>query len=330
MTRRQQIFRLAMLVGLALLAAAWLLYPPAPGKPAPALPSTDAAPAAATPAPAATAANLPPLPPREARVPDVLPALQARADAGDGIAACRLSVELMRCRIHARRLPKGLERLERRLAHYRERNNSDAVAKVEENLEQLRATEASCARLPEGLADRAQHYLRVAALAGEPLSRLRYAAGAGFDEADGFDYLLTPAFDQWRREAEGLMQQSLADGRPEAALILAAAYSGDQGLLPGLVADDPIKALAHARLMERVFGESLAAFPLPLPRSSPDAPDAARAEAMAGQWHQDYFAGRQYDLMPLMRANGTPPWRDQPNGASANDPCPGRETGDRG
>lgn len=330
MTRRQQVLRLGMLAGLAMLAGTWLLSPPAPSEPAEVTPSAAVAPAAITPAPAATAAYLPPLPPRESRMQDVLPALQARADAGDGIAACRMSVELMRCQIIGRTFAKQLPRLERQLARQQAKPDPAAVSAIEARLTQLRTAQSSCAGLPDGLADRAQHYLRAAALAGEPLSRLRYAAGAGFDDADGFDYLVTPAFDQWRREAEGMMQRSLVEGRPEAALILAAAYSGDQGLLPGLVADDLFKAQAHARLMERVFGESLAAFPFPLPRSAADAADAAAAEALAAQWHQDYFGERQYDLMALMLANGTPPWRDQPKTGSDSDPCPGPEAGDRG
>jgi hypothetical protein len=330
MTRRQQVLRLFLLAGLAAMAGAWLILPPAPSapdtsQPAPAAPADPANPAPTSPEGGAAAMNLPPLPPREARVPDVLPALQARADAGDGVAACRLSVELMRCQLVGRKFSDRQASLEYQLAKHRAQPAPRAVAATEAALATLRAEKASCDLLPEGLADRAQHYLRAAALAGEPMSRLRYAAGSGFDDTNSFDYLVTPAFDQWRREAEALMQQSLAAGTPAAVLVLADAYSGDQGLFAGLVANDEFQTQAYSRLLQRVFGDSLATFPFPLPQPSADVPDAARAEALATQWHQDHFGGRQHDLMELMVTQSSAPWSGSAAAAAADDPCPGVE-----
>ena len=330
MTRKQQALRLFLLAGLGLLAGVWLLFPPKRSQPesnqARASTTSDAASPKSGPLPRVPAAvTLPDLPPRHARAQDVFPTLQARADAGDAIAACRLSVELMRCQIHARKFPGQLESLERKLTHLRDKGNPIVVAEIEARLNRSLATESSCALLPKGLADRAQHYLRAAALAGEPLSRFRYAAGAGFEDTGSYGYLVTPAFDQWRREAVALMQQSLAEGRPEAVLVLALARANDQGLFGGLVADDPALARAHARLMERVFGESLAAFPLPLPRPPAEAADpaaAAKADALAAQWHEDYFGGRRHDLMALL-LEADNPWHDAAPTASAKDPCPG-------
>ena len=333
MTRRIQMARLWILAGLAISAGAWLLFPPALNHPAPiqpaAAPLAGENPIEGSPPRAAPAAKLPPLPPRELRTADVLPALQARADAGDGIAACRLSIELMRCQIHARKFPAELANLERNLPELRGKGDPRAIAAVEAKLARALATDTSCALLPGGLADRAQHYLRAAALAGEPESRFRYASGAGFDDTGGFDYLLTPAFDRWRREAEALMQQSLADGSPGAALVLALAYANDLGLFAGLVADDGAKAHAHVVLVERVFGESLAAFPLRLPRptAEADAAEAASADVLAAQWHQAHFGGRQYDLMELL-VKESHPWGDASAAAAAEDPCPGPEASD--
>lgn len=325
MTRRQQVLRLGMLVGLAMLAGAWLLYPPAPSKPSEVTPPAAVAPAAVALPPTDNAANLPPLPHREARVPDVLPTLQARADAGDGIAACRLSVELMRCQLVGRNFSDRQASLEYQLARHRAKPAPRAVAATEAALATLRAEKASCALLPEGLADRAQHYLRAAALAGEPMSRLRYASGSGFDDTNSYDHLVTPAFDQWRREAEALMQQSLAEGNPVAALALTNAYSADHGFFAGLVANDEFQTQAYARLLQRVFGESLATFPFPLPQPSADAPDAARADALAAQWHQDHFGGRQHDLMELMVTQASAPWMEPASATAGDDPCPGSE-----
>lgn len=329
MTRRQQALRLFMLAALAILAGVWLLFPPAPSQPATAPPVAGEAPVTPSSPSTATAVDLPPLPPHDARVQDVLPTLQARADAGDGIAACRLSIELMRCQIHARKFPNELARLERQLPELRGRGDAPAIAEVEAKLARALATDAACARLPEGLADRAQHYLRAAAMAGEPESRFRYASGAGFDDTGGYDYLLTPAFDQWRREAEAMMRQTLADGRPEASLVLAFAYGNDLGLLAGLVADDPALARTHLALAKRVYGESLAAFPIPLPQAAEqvDTAELARADALAAHWHQAHFGGRQYDFMDLL-AKESHPWGDALPAATEDDPCPGPEASD--
>ena len=321
-----------MLMALAILAGVWLLYPPAPkrlanSQPAPAETVTGEARATALPPTPAAAANLPPLPPRDAPIQDVLHALQARADAGDGIAACRMSIELMRCQIHARRPAYEISNLQESLPGLREKDDPRAVAAVaaiEAELAGALATEASCARLPEGLVDRAQHYLRAAALAGEPESRFRYASGAGFDDTGDFDYLLTPEFDQWRSDAEAMMQALLADGRPETSLMLAFAYSNDLGLLAGLVPDDPALARAHLALAKRVYGESLAALPIPLPQTEANtsAAEVARADELAAQWHQAHFGGRQYDFLDLLAKESHPWGKALPSGAE-DDPCPG-------
>lgn len=326
-----------MIAVLAICAAAWWrLSGP---KPSPALAPPDriadtVPPAAAVGPPPATVASLPPLPPRDARVQDVLPDLQARADAGDGIAACRLSIELMRCQVHARKFPDRLSRLERDLARLRgkqDRRAVAAIAEVEAELARALETDATCARLPEGLADRGQYYLRAAALAGEPASRFRYASGAGFEDAGGFEYLVTPAFDQWRREAQALMQQSLDEGRPEASLVLAFAYANDLGLFAGVVPDDPASARAHLALAKHVYGDSLAAFPFPLPQAAEtaDAAETARADALAAQWHQAHFGGRQYDFMDLLEQESSA-WGDDPAVGAALDPCPGAQASDHG
>lgn len=322
MTRKQQALRLVLLAALAAMAGVWLLFPPARHPTESASDSADTSAVAEPPSPAVALVSLPPRPPRDARPAEVLPLLQARADVGDGIAACRVSVELMRCQLIARKLTDTQATLEQQLKIADPR----AIADIESQLERVRASAASCAHVPAALSDRAQHYLRAAALAGDSSSRLRYASGAGFDDTDAFDYLLTPEFDHWRREAQTMMQQSLADGRPEAALSLAFAYGGDQGLFAGLVANDDFQALAHSRLLHRLFGDSLRAFPIPLPQPALGAPDAARAEALAAQWHQRHFDGRTFDLVELMRNSDDSPWGDGRTPVETTaDPCPDPE-----
>jgi hypothetical protein len=319
----KQALRLFMLAALAILAGVWLLFPPAPSQPATAAPVAGDAPAAPSSPSTATAVDLPPLPPHDARVQDVLPTLQARADAGDGIAACRLSIELMRCQISGRELPDKQAYLERQLTRHLAKQEVRAVAAVEEKLSALRAEQAACARFPDGLANRAMHYLRAAALAGEPMSRLRYASGEGFRATGDHDYLRTPAFDVWRREAEALMQQSLEEGSPEAALVLAFAYGSDDGLFLGLVANDDARAVAQVQLLRLVFGESSSEFPLPLPQPRVPQAEASRAEALALEWHQRHFGGRQYNLGALMRNNAFEPWQEPRSAQNGRDPCPG-------
>ena len=319
MTRKQQALRLVLLAALAAMAGVWLLFPPARQATVTSGDSADTSAVAEPPSPAVALVSLPPRPPRDARPADVLPLLQARADVGDGIAACRVSVELMRCQLIARKLPDTQATLEQQLKIADPR----AIADIESHLEQVRAKAATCAHVPAAMSGRAQHYLRAAALAGEPLSRLRYASGAGFDDTGAYDYLLTPEFDHWRREAPSMMQQSLADGRPEAAFSLAFAHGGDQGLFAGLVANDDFQALAYSRLLHRLFGESLRALPIPLPQPALGAPDAARAEALAAQWHQRHFGGKTFDLVELMRTSDDSPWGDgRTQAESAADPCP--------
>jgi hypothetical protein len=334
MTRRQQALRLFMLAALAILAGAWLLFPPAPKPPVPSQPASaapvaDQAPAAPFAQPAAAEVNPPPLPPRDASMQDALPALLARADAGDGIAACRLSTELTRCRTLQETLHRQVENLEGQATRPGRQSKPDALARSEAIIEWLRAESASCSALPDGLANRELHYLRAAALAGEPGSRLRYASGEGFF-GRGYGYLRTPEFDHWRREAEAMMQQSLADGSAEAALSLAFAYAGEDGLFPSLVADDASRALAHVRLTQLLFGESISAFPLPLPQPRvPDA-EASRAEALAVDWHQRHFGGRQIDLKALMQEFETRSLNDSPMADTGDDPCPGPGARDHG
>lgn len=239
--------------------------------------------------PATLPADLPPLPPADARPVSSVGPLKTRADQGDGVASCRLAVMLMRCQIAARK-------------------DFDAP---------------DCAALPPGLADRAQHYLRSAALAGEPSARFLYASGAGFEATNDFRYLRTPEFDQWRREAGPLMQQSFADGDPMAVLVLAFAHSHDLGAFAGLVENNALQVIAHRRLAERIFGESLSALPIrmPMPRQPLTPEEDARADALASEWHLQHFQGRQHDMVALMKSGARAPWSTDAGPEATQDAC---------
>ena len=325
MTPRRYTARLALLVVLALGAGAWLYFPTAlPGQapaspPQAAAPPSSASPTAALP-PSAAIARAHPLPPADAPLASVAALLAARADAGDGRAACRLSHELRRCVAEARRRARHEERLLRRIERRGAQGDQAGVRTAEAELSQLSVAAQACADVPEQIAQRALHYLRVAALAGEPVALYDYASGTAFEELEqGYGYLATPEFDRWRSEAQGLMRRALAQGSAQAALALRGAYVSDDSLFAGLVPDDSVPAYAHARLTERLFGDTLAAFPVPLTRPGVAEADLARAEALAADWHQDYFGGRQVDLASLLQPAMTP----------GGDPCPDR-SGDRG
>lgn len=311
MTRRQQTLRLALLCLLALLAAGWLFFEPAERAGSAPSPLPDAAPGTETAAVPRPATVRPSLPPQSgAPSADIASSLAALADAGDGQAACRLSAELMRCRFLTQAQADANPGMTRNIARLQAAGKHDQARMLEARLSKMNSQLASCASLPAGLDKRALHYFRVAAMAGNPGLLYRYASGSGFESERGYGYLATPEFDQWRGEAEAAMQRALSQGRPEAALALRMAYASDDGLFPGLVANDDRQAYAYARLIERLFGDTLAAAAFLPPRPSIPPAEAQLADTLAADWHQRYFDQQQFDVMSVMARIVWQPWQD--------------------
>jgi hypothetical protein len=297
---------LALLLAIVLCTAAVIAWWPKPEtEPAPAIVQSapPAAPAATpvAPEPAANPAATPPpaQPTRrrasESRLADIAPVLQARADAGDAQAACRLGADLLRCRQLANFRHDFAEqwaRQEREAEANGKLNYADSIAVM---LLRHAELERTCDGVDPALLARGGHYLRQAALAGEPDAVLRYASGGSFESVHDYRFITTPDFDQWRREAPGLLQEALAAGDPGAALVMLRTHGASAGFLSMLLPADPLEAQTSLALARRVFGDQLRLQGLQLvPASDPALAEAA--EARAAELHARYFDGRQHDF----------------------------------
>jgi len=330
MTRKQWAFALLALAAMAV-GTWWIRQrpPQAPGVPADVgAPSRIAPDPSDVPASATPATPPPPMPLVGIPLRDSLPSLRERADAGDGKAACRLAMELLRCREVGRLTPERERWMEEQLQALPAGSADERVESMARTLSLHRGVRAACAGLPAGLEDQAGRYLRTAALAGEPEALIRYAAGEGFDNRAGYGYILTPEFDQWRREARGLMDRALVGGDPRAAVFLYGAHSNDTGLFAGLTAGEASETYAYAALIRNLYGESLAPLASFLDFPTPPAEQAGPAAARAAAWHQDYFDGRQFDLIDMALDAELLPEHATADEVLARELCPGPETQD--
>lgn len=300
MTGRQKALRLVILVVLALCAGAWLWFPPdghAPATvPQPATVLPDAAPVPLRqPGPDAR----PPsqvLPPADSPLPLVVQSLQARANAGEANAACRLGIELLRCQRLAlfKDFTSGvLQHSEAEATKAGDLDLADELARANLHYDEIGK---ACASIPPALVERGAYYLRQAALAGEPEAMLRYADGQGFTQMPGYHgYMRSPDFDHWRREAPGMIERALAMGRPEAVHLLLSVHTSDNGMLQGLVRNDPVQALAHQQLIERLQGADGPRLPAGQDLPGLDAQQEQQALALAADWQARHFNGKRVD-----------------------------------
>lgn len=297
---------LAPLLAIVLCTAAviaWWPRPdstPATAQASPALPAIPAPTPTApgpTPSPPATPSPAPPapLPAGESRLADLAPLLQARADAGDAQAACQLGVDLLRCQQldHYRDdFADHIRRQERRAEEKGRLDSADSAAMM-----LLRYTELQliCDGVDPALVARGGHYLRQAALAGEPDALLRYVAGGSFSNGADLRFIATPEFDQWRSEAPQLLEQALAAGDPGAVLLMLRSHAVDAGYLAMLLPANRLESETSRALARRVFGDQLPPEPPPLPRSR-DPELLETADARAAERHARYFGGTRHDL----------------------------------
>lgn len=317
MTRRQHALRLLVIAVLAFCAGIWWwtshsapkasaskITAPAQ-RPAPAV-----QPAADLHAPAATDQALlaaVPMPLINLPLRDSLASLQLRADAGDSKAACRLGVELLRCSELASYPPQSdafMVKLESDLEAKGDIDGANNVAMG--RLLHARLRDA-CSAIPGERFAQAKHYVRQAALAGEPEAMIRYARGETLViGTSGMGYMATREFDAWRREARPVLMRALQAGHPEAALLLADAHVGNGFHLAMLLPRDAVEAGASLALAHRLFGDDPA-----LARGlvgerhgrtlrdripALDVDQTAAAEQMAKDWHEQNFQGRRLAL----------------------------------
>lgn len=125
---------------------------------------------------------------------------------------------------------------------------------------------------------------------------LRYADGQGFTQMPGYHgYMRSPDFDHWRREAPGMIERALAMGRPEAVHLLLSVHTSDNGMLQGLVRNDPVQALAHQQLIERLQGADGPRLPAGQDLPGLDAQQEQQALALAADWQARHFNGKRVD-----------------------------------
>ncbi|HQZ31091.1 MAG TPA: hypothetical protein PLG89_04425 [Arenimonas sp.] len=254
-----------------------------------------------------------------------LETLQARADAGDSLAACRLGIELLRCAALGNYHPEHDVQMANQEAEQEAKGDLLAANTIAAGRLLHAELREACSVVPESLAGRAHHYVRQAALAGQPEAMIRYARGETLlTGTAGLAYIATPAFDQWRREARPVLMHALHAGHPAAALILAKAHGGNDSHLAMLLPHDGVEARASVMLARRLFGDDPALArglfgdnPASPPLDSTQDPDVGQshaAEQMADQWHARNFNGRRFvlaehtaALLPLHRRPG---WDD--------------------
>ncbi|HEY9143974.1 MAG TPA: hypothetical protein VIM90_08080, partial [Arenimonas sp.] len=146
-----------------------------------------------------------------------------------------------------------------------------------------------CAELLARHGDRHLEWLRQAAHAGEPEAMLRYAAGEAFGvHGASFDYLRSPGFENWRREAPGMLQAVIEAGYPEAVIYRMIANQPDfGGPLANLLPADPVQDQAYNELFLLLNVDSpLVELMRTNLRSQADEAVGVQARQQAARWHQ--------------------------------------------
>jgi hypothetical protein len=203
--------------------------------------------------------------------------IKNRADAGDSRASCQLGMELLRC--------TDTSAAEQMLTAAEENARPDLPPEQRAYMTKLedraRRIVAECRNAPADSWKQGNHYLRQAALAGEPEAMYRYARGDSV--LIDYSHMSTPEFDRWRAEAGNMMQLSFEAGYLPSVFDLMVAYSDDSSPMTGLIANDRTKARAMRLLISRLAGK-----PADRPESRYANLEPA-ATALASQWQRDYF-----------------------------------------
>jgi hypothetical protein len=217
--------------------------------------SITAGSAASTPSVAA------PLPPLDTKLADIYDALKARAEQGDGRAACRLAAELQQCADRDFML-EGADRAARMLDERGEQAatpgrepsqwESRRLSMAQQQIDFALALDERCKGISEAqLADHTNLWRR-AALSGHVPSMVHYAKGDGFRMRATLDNL--EALATYKGEAERMMRQAAAAGSAEAVQQLFAAYierrSPWSGLLQQAIKPNVVEAQAIRDLMK--------------------------------------------------------------------------------
>ncbi len=192
-----------------------------------------------------------PLPPTNTPVIEVLDQLEAEASKGNARAACRLSMDLTRCRM----LPEMREiALHEVTAAARESSGSSSEAASARRILQLhafiRSSEDLCVGLEPARTDHAWQYLLQAAQAGHVDSMLRFAIRPPLSET--YFSRDIEGWTAYREQAIPLLERAASEGSSLAVYHLYRAYSGMS--MPGGIEvenSDPARAYAALVLLQR-------------------------------------------------------------------------------
>lgn len=314
-------FRVALLVlCVSLLAVVTWRWMRTDGKPAAAAMAGINEPATATASEPEDVAR--PLPPpvvpaaaaSDTPLPPDIAALVARADSGDARAACTLGTRLLPCAYAEFWSDETLAAFREQEARAEASGNIDRANDAARELLRGTTIRRHCDPYPPTLQQRANDYLRQAALAGEPEAIVRYSSGQALARraTQQHAFLRSPSFEAWRADALALVESLQRSGQPEAVLVRLFAIN-DGSHLGLLLPPDPVQDEAYRQLARLLFGEQEALRrPGAPPGLMPEQQQAAMQ--MAQTWHREQFSGQRFKLEDHLAAFSTPLAYDVPEG----------------
>lgn len=181
-------------------------------------------------------------------------------------------------------------------------------------LQQLES-QKRCAGISEGQLKLAGTYLAKAANAGVGEAMIRYSEGQGLQTGNSFFGMLRdPGFEKWRRDAPAVLHRALQKGEPSAVMILMAAYTDDNSLIGGLIADDPVRSYSYRVLMDSLRGKSSG------PRTGLTSAQMADAKTISARMHAEYFNNALLTEPDAFQSPMAPRWARR-DGETPRRPC---------
>lgn len=234
------------------------------------------------------------LPPPYTPLKDLIHTLGDDAARGDARAACRLGVELARCRLSKGAAAKFNDPL-REMEIKAGKNSQMANHLAEMQMKYLRYENEVCAGVEQKQIDRSTEFLRQAALAGNLDAKIAYIDGLAFGSDQSLVFLHDPGLGQWLRDAQRMAEESVRSGTPDAVYLLLDGYTQDDSFFSAVVVNEPLSGLTYEFLLARLTGQAVS--------TNADFPPSVNVQAMqrATEMHNQYFAGKTYALNDLTR-----------------------------
>jgi TPR repeat protein len=240
-----------------------------------------------------------PLPPANMPLHEIYALLQRRADTGDGKAACRLAIELLRCQ-QTLNMNKYMSAdadivVEEADKSMRPGDKLKMANSIDEQRLTIMEKAKSCGKISTQQLKQASRYLRQAAYASQPDAMVAYVDGRGLEGEGGFALVRSSDLDLWRRDALPIAQRALQSGVPEAVYLLSNAYSDENSLFSGLIVNDAVHAETMRLLRLRVEGTALPV------ETRLNASDYQRALSESDAMFRNYFNGRVQPKVSFMK-----------------------------